>query len=484
MRTVRILAVLLVAAVAFGGGYVLRGRSAGGSSDSGRRILYYVDPMHPAYTSDKPGIAPDCGMRLEPVYADGGGPPAHAPQAPRKILYYRDPADHAYHADVPGLNPETGNTLEAVYEEPAAMPPGTIQITPARQQLIGVRFADVTAERGRRTVRTSGQVTHDETRVAHVHTRFDGWVERVHADFTGQVVRKGQVLLTVYSPEMLASQQELLLAARARSTMSGSSLSSAMEHSESLFSAARRRLELWQLTDAQIDRVLASGEPVRTVPVVAPAPGYVIERNVFPNQRITAETDLYTIVDLSRVWILADVFEADLGSVRIGQPVRVRLPYADSPPLTARVSYIQPQMDPTTRTMKVRLEVANPGLRLKPNMFVDVEFDFPGAERLTVPADAVIDTGTSQVVFVDRGNGLLEPRAVSTGERTDGRVAIAGGLTAQDRVVASGAFLVDSESRLRAAAAAVKPAPAPPAGAPARTSHPGGAAHAWEPSHD
>jgi len=484
MRVVRILAVLLVAAVAFGSGYVLRGRSAGGSSDNGRKVLYYVDPMHPAYTSDKPGIAPDCGMRLEPVYADGGGRPAHAPQAPRKILYYRDPADHTYHADLPGLNPETGNTLEAVYAEPAVLPPGTIQITAERRQLIGVRLADVTAERGGRTVRTSGQVAYDETRISHVHTRFDGWIERVHADFTGEMVRKGQVLATIYSPEMLASQQELLLAARARTTMSGSSLSSAMQHSESLFTAARRRLELWQFTDAQIDRVLATGEPIRTVPVVAPATGYVTERNVFPNQRITADSDLYTIVDLSRVWVLADVFEADLSSVRIGQSVRVRLPYAESAPLTARVSYIQPQMDPTTRTMKVRLEVANPGLRLKPNMFVDVEFELPGAERLTVPGDAVIDTGGSQMVFVDRGNGNLEPRTVITGERANGRVAIVSGLTAEERVVASGAFLVDSESRLRSAAAAVKPATPPASNSPARGAQAKGAEHAAEPSHD
>jgi RND family efflux transporter MFP subunit len=484
MRVARILVVLLVAAVAFGGGYLLRGRSANGASDNGRRVLYYVDPMHPAYTSDKPGIAPDCGMRLEPVYADSDGRAAHAPAPAGKILYYRDPADHAHRAEGRGVNPETGNTLEPVYDGPATLPPGTIQITPERQQLIGVRFADVTSERGGRTVRTSGQVTYDETRIAHVHTRFDGWVERVHADFTGQMVRKGQVLLTVYSPEMLASQQELLLAARARSTMSGSSLSSAMEHSESLLAAARRRLELWQLTGAQIDRVLATGEPIRTVPVVAPASGYVTERNVFPNQRITAESDLYTIVDLSRVWVLADVFEADLSSVRIGQPVRVRLPYAESAPLTARVSYIQPQMDPATRTMKVRLEVANPGLRLKPNMFVDVEFEFPGAERLTVPADAVIDTGGSQMVFVDRGNGNLEPRTVATGDRANGRVAIVSGLTAQERVVASGAFLVDSESRLRSAAAPVKPATPTPSGSPARAAHANGAAHTAEPSHD
>jgi RND family efflux transporter MFP subunit len=455
MKIVKILFVVLLIAVAFGGGYLARGRSAAAtatkSDAGGRRILYYVDPMHPAYKSDKPGIAPDCGMALEPVYADGGGPAAGT--TARKILFYRDPKAPSYTAHAPGLNPETGNTLEPVYGPSTdTAPPGTVRIPPDRQQLIGVKFATVTSEGGGRTIRTVGKVAVDETRIAHVHPRFEGWIEKVRVDFTGQVVRRGQTMVTVYSPEMLASQQELLLARKARDLMSGNPLQSAASHGDSLFAAARQRLQLWGLTDAQINRVLETGEPIRSIDLPAPTSGFVMVRNAFPNQKVTPDSDLYTIADLSHVWVVADVYEADITSIQVGQSASVQVPYATgSTPLSAKVSYIQPEVDPTTRTIKVRLELPNPGTRLKPDMFVNAAFDVPGVERLTVPTDAVLDAGDRQTVFVDRGNGYLEPRQVTVGERLGDRIAIAGGLTAGERVVASGTFLVDSESQLRSA---------------------------------
>jgi RND family efflux transporter MFP subunit len=466
MKAFKFLLVVVLVAVAFAGGYLVRnGRSGAATADGQRKVLYWVDAMHPAYKSDKPGIAPDCGMKLVPVYADGAGavPPV---ATERKVLYYRDPAQPGYRADKPGLNPETGNELQPVYaNEPAVMPAGTIRIPTERQQLVGVKFATVELEGGRRNVRTVGQITFDETRIAHVHTRFEGWIERVLVNFTGDVVRKGEPMVTVYSPEMLASQQELLLAARARDVMRDNPLPSAAEHGDSLFAAARRRLQLWDLRDEQIDEVLKTGTPVRTVTVVSPISGFVTERNAFPNQKVTPDTDLYTIVDLTHVWVLADVFQGDIGVVNIGGTARVTLPYGEQAPLTARVNYIQPQVDPTTRAMKVRLDVSNPGMRLKPNMYVNVDFSLAQPERLTVPADAVLDTGGRQVVFVDRGEGYLEPRSVALGERVGDRISVLRGLTAGERVVASGTFLVDSESRLQSAAAtmgapaAMEPAP-------------------------
>jgi RND family efflux transporter MFP subunit len=183
--------------------------------------------------------------------------------------------------------------------------------------------------------------------------------------------------------------------------------------------------------------------------------GVVTERNAYPNQRVTPDSDLYTIVDLSRVWIMADVFETDIGAIRPGTPARVVQSYAGAAPLPARVNYIQPQVDPMTRTLKVRLELANPGMRLKPDMFVNVEFDLPGHDRLVVPVDAVLDTGERQTVFLDRGNGYLEPRQVQIGERLGDRVAILSGIADGERVVASGTFLIDSESQLKAAAGAL-----------------------------
>ena len=482
MKAFKFILVIALVGTGFAAGLVVRGRSGSVTSASnvfGRKVLYWVDPMHPAYRSDRPGIAPDCGMTLEPVYADDGGPLPTLRDAPRRVLFYRDPKAPSFRASVPGLNPETGNELEAVYAEaPAPLSAGTVRIAPERQQLIGVKFADVLAERGMRQMRTVGQVTADETRIAHVHTHVDGWIERVLVDFTGDVVRKGQPMLTVYSPEMLASQQELLLAARARTTMAASPLDEAARHGESLFAASRRRLQLLDLSDAQIDEVLATGVPIRSVSVEAPVSGYITERNAFPNQRVTPESDLYTIVDLSHVWVLADIFETDAAFIALGGTAKITLPYAGQSPLTARINYVQPLVDPTTRALKVRLDVPNPGLKLKPNMYVDVEIGVAQAERLTVPADAVLDTGGRQTVFVDRGNGYLEPRAVKAGERMGDRLTILSGLTVGERVVASGTFLVDSESQLKAAASGMG-APVPPTQAPAGASTP-----KEEPPHD
>jgi RND family efflux transporter MFP subunit len=421
MKLLKILALLVLLAATFAGGYVMRASKQSAPAAGQRRVLYYIDPMHPAYKSDKPGVAPDCGMRLEPVYADGGG--SAQPLAPSP--------------------------------QPLAPGPGSsaIRISPERQQLIGVTFATVEHGSTTRSIRSLGKVTIDETRVAHVHTRIEGWIEKVFVDFTGDVVKAGQPMLTIYSPEMLASQQELLLARRARDLMKANPLASAAEHGESLFEAARRRLQLWDLSDDQIQQVLSTGEPIRSITVHAPMGGFVSERKAFPNQKVTPDSDLYTITDLSRIWIMADVFESDITSIKLGDPAYVIFPNGGPPPLAAKVNYIQPQVDPMTRTLKVRLDADNPGMRMKPDMFMNVEFGIATASQLTVPAGAVLDTGDRQTVFVDLGNGYLEPRQVVIGERLGDRVTITRGLSAGERVVASGTFLVDSESQLKAAAA-------------------------------
>ena len=410
-------AVLLLVALAFGSGYLLRATKSAGKVSNAHQILYYVDPMHPAYKSDKPGVAPDCGMTLEPVYADGAAVTGTSGKA----------------ADAPG-------------------PPGAVRIAPERQQLIGVKFATVELSDQARSIRAVGKVTFDETRVAHVHTRIDGWIENVFVDFTGDFVKQGQPMLTIYSPEMLASQQELLLAARARDLMRDNPLASAAEHGNSLFEAARRRLELWQFKDDQIEQVLKTGQTIHSVTIYAPAAGFVTERKAFPNQKVTPDSDLYTITDLSRIWIVADVFESDITSIRVGDTAHVQFPNGNTLSLGAKVTYIQPQVDPMTRTLKVRLDAPNPGLRMKPDMFVNVEFGIAGPKELVVPAEAVLDTGDRQTVFVDLGNGYLEPRQVVVGERYGDRVAITSGLNAGERVVSSGTFLIDSESQLKAAA--------------------------------
>ncbi len=441
MKAVRVLAVLAALAAAFFGG---RWYASRGPKPPARKILYWQDPMHPAYKSDKPGVAPDCGMKLVPVYE--GEAPA-----------------------------------------PESKAPGAVEINAQRQQLIGVRYGTAEISAGAETVRTTGKVAIDETRVSHIHSRTEGWIDHVYVDFTGDVVRKGQPLLTLYSPDLLATQQEYLLAIKARNAMRSSPIQGVAADSISMVEASRRRLQLWDLTDAQIDEVERTGKPITNTTLFAPNSGYVMARNAFPNQKITPDAELYTVVDLSRVWVVASIFEYQAPMVHMGQAGVVSQPYGGGRSWHARVSYIQPQVDAQTRTIQVRLELVNPGLVLKPEMFVNVEFHSPGTPQLTVPAEAVLDTGLKKTVFLDLGAGHFEPREVETGQRVGDRIAVLRGLTAGDRVVTSGNFLINSESQLKAAAAgmagmpgmpgmaagaespqaggAAKPAPAPGAGA-------------------
>lgn len=462
MKALKAFFVLALVAAAFGGGYVFRARHEGNAAKPGeKKVLYWYDPMHPAYKSDKPGIAPDCGMQLVPKYAEEAAPAAsheghegHA-MADRKVAFYRDPQMPEYRSDKPGLNPETGNELVAVYEgDAAAMPAGTIQVSAEKQQLIGVRTAVAAMGQETRTVHAAGRVMADETRIARVHTRTEGWIEKVYADFIGKEVKEGQPLLTIYSPDLLATQQEYLLALKAKDSLAHSPLESTHGQMSSLIDASRRRLELWNLTPQQIDELARSGKPVRNITVYSPASGYVMARNAFPNQQVKPETDLYTIADLSRVWIFADVFESDLPLVRMGSHARLTLPSMPGRALSGRVTYINPQVDPATRTIQVRLEAENPQLHLKPEMFVDAEFHTGTGLRLMVPADAVLDTGERQTVFIDRGNGFFEPRRVQIGQRFDRQVEILSGLKPGERVVISGNFLLDSESQLQQPAGA------------------------------
>jgi len=263
------------------------------------------------------------------------------------------------------------------------------------------------------------------------------------------LIAKGDPLLSIYSPEMLSSEQEYLLAMRARETMRSNPSQEAASNADSLVGAARRRLELWDLSAAQLEEVEKSHTPIRAINLYSPASGYVTSRNAFPGQKVAPETELYAISDLSRIWIMADVFEVDLPKVGMGQSAWVTPASGTGGAFPARVTYIQPQIDPTTRALKVRLEAANPNLRLKPDMFVNVEFRIGLPGRVAVPADAVVNTGTRQTVFVDLGNGRLEPRAVEIGERLGDRVQILRGLRAGERVVSSGTFLVDSEAKLK-----------------------------------
>ena len=409
------LLVVLVIAAAFAGGYGYgrwygKPAEAAGSAKGERKILYWVDPMHPQYKSDKPGIAPDCGMKLVPVYADGAAPGAAE-----------------------------------------AMPPGTVEISAEKQQLIGVAFGTAEYETMSDSIRAAARVTLDETRIAKVQPKIEGWIDQVFVDFTGKLVRQGDPMLTLYSPDALATQQEYLLALKAQHTMHDNPVHEMMESTDNLVAAAKKRLELWDIGDRQIEEIGRTGETVKNLTLDAPIAGFVMERNAFPKQHVTPETVLYTVADLSTVWVLADVFEYEAANVRLGQAASLTLAYLPGRVFRGRISNILPQVDATTRTLKVRLQFDNPGYALKPDMYGEVELQTGGLRKLVVPATAVPNSGDRQVVFLDRGDGHFEPRAVTIGAQTGGRIEILSGLQEGDRIVTSGNFLIDSESQLKAA---------------------------------
>ena len=427
MKPLRLALVVALIAAGFAGGVGYArwsaARAVASAPVEAPRPRYHC-PMHPEYVSDTPGTCPICGMALVPIEGERPAPTGQAPH---------------------------GGAVAAP-SDASSLPPGTIRVSLEKQQLIGVTYGTVESTSTSRTLRAVGSVAIDETRITKVHTRVDGWIEKVHVDFTGKPVREGQPLLTIYSPELLATQQEFLLAIRQQEQMRSNPVAGIARDSDALVDSARRRLQLWNLTDAQIDQVASTRTPIPNVPVLSPATGYVLARNAYPGQRVTPETELYALADLTRVWIVADVFEADAGSIRPGMTARIALPYGERR-LTGRVSFIVPQLDPASRTLKVRIETDNPGQALKPDMFVNVEFDLASERHLTVPADAVLDSGTHQVVFVDLGDGYLEPRRVQIGDRLSGRVVIREGLKEGERIVTSGTFLIDSESQLKAATA-------------------------------
>jgi Cu(I)/Ag(I) efflux system membrane fusion protein len=328
-----------------------------------------------------------------------------------------------------------------------------------KQQLIGVKTALVTRAPFLRTIRAVGRVTYDETRLHHVHTKIAGYVEKLYANATGETVRSGQPLLEIYSPELLASQQEYLVALRARARTADSTLPSVAGSGEQLLESARRRLELYDVTDEQIGELERTGQARRNITLDAPISGTILQRMVAQGERVEPEMTLLDIADLSRVWVVAAVYEYELPFVYQGQEATMSLSYLPGRAFEGRVSLVYPVLDAATRTAQVRLEFDNPGLLLKPDMFADVELSADLGERLAVPDTAVMDTGTRSVVFVDKGDGFFEPREVRIGLRLPDHYEILDGLTEGERVLTSANFYVDSESKLKAALAAMDEAP-------------------------
>jgi Cu(I)/Ag(I) efflux system membrane fusion protein len=396
--------------------------------------IKYQCPMHPSIVMDQPGKCPICGMdlvRMTPASASAGDPGS---------------------APVEGLAP--------------------ITIDPSRQQLIGLRTAPVTEGKVGGTWRTNGRVVMDETRVRRVTLKVPAFVERVYADFTGKPVRQGEPLFSVYSPELLAAQEEYLLALRTRQALGqGGGMAT---DGDALVAAARRKLQLWDVPQATLERLAETGESTRSLTLVSPISGVITKKDVVEGARLEVGATPYEIVDLSRVWVLADVYESELRHVKVGMTATMQLKAFPNRIFAGKVSFLDPVLDPTTRTVKVRLEFPNPDGDLRPEMFGEVVLRGATREGLRIPSDAVIPTGNTQVVFVALGGGRFQPREVRLGESDGKSVEVTSGLKAGDQVVTGANFLVDSESRMRASLAALAasssgsaPAAPPPASPPA-----------------
>ncbi len=347
---------------------------------------------------------------------------------------------------------------------PAEAPLAPLQLTAERMQSIGVKTGVVEAKVVHDQLRAAGNVEFDETRLAYVQVRFPGWIQKVFADSTFQYVHKGQPLFTIYSQDLVTTEQEYLLAKQNQSLLASSTVPGVASGATSLVSGAAARLEQWQVPAREVDQLEKTGKAQHEIEIDSPVSGYITERNALPNMYVQPDTKLYAVADLSTVWVYAQVYQTDLGRIKPGVPAVVT---ADSYPgreFSGRVDFMWPQVDMTTRTVKVRLVFANPGLKLKPGMFVNVRFEIPMGRQIVIPTSGVFQSGDRQIAFIDHGEGNFEPREIELGPQIAEESVVLKGLNAGDRIVTSANFLIDSESQLQAALGSYVPPP-PGAGA-------------------
>lgn len=441
---------------------------ASGQQDSGeRKVLYWYDAMNPQRHYDKPGKAPD-GMDLVPAYADqsttsvarGAAPqtgPTNLPGTPgqpRKILYWYDAMHPAFRSDKPGIAPDCGMTLIPKYADDnlSKMPDGTVIIPHDKQVLAGVRTTLVERKPLMRDIQTTAQIVADETRISHVHVKVAGYIDRVFVDYVGQLVNKGDALFTLYSPDLVSTEEEYLIAKRGNAILGAAPFANVAQGAQSLLDSTRQRLKLWDISDEQIKKLDETGKVERDLTFYSPVTGFVTDRKAFAQTSVTPDTELYTVTDLSSVWATADIFEYEVPFVHVGQRATFSLSYFPGKKYSGAISYIYPTVDPQTHTVKVRVQVPNPDFTLKPQMFANAQLHINYGTQVLVPQEAVLDSGTVQQVFVVRDGGFFEPHKVTLGPVIDGNVAILSGLKPGERVVTSGNFLIDSESRMKTSA--------------------------------
>jgi membrane fusion protein, copper/silver efflux system len=443
MKT-RILTIAL--AWSLGVGLIAATFTIGCGKGAASRAVKYHCPMHPTVVSDKKGSCPICGMDLV-LMADQPQPTSAAPAD--QPAQYHCPMHPTVVSDKKGSCPICGMDLvpiEKDKDEHAGHPSGVpglaaVSITPDIRQRMGLTTGVIEKRHLARDVRTSARIVADETRLYHVTTKIDGWIEKLFTATIGQFVKQGEPLFSIYSPELVAAQQELLTA-----TQSGV---------PEMAAAARERLTLWDVSAEQIDRLLATRKIEKTLTLYAPASGSIMERRLSAGHRAMAGEVLMTLADLSSVWADADIYQSDLAHVQLGMAVELTLPYWPEKRFVGKVTFLSAALDPASRTLKARIEVPNPDLLLKPEMFGVARLKYDLGEGNAIPEAAVMRTGEHTYAFKEGGAGRLIPVEIEIGPRADGYFQLLGGLNEGDKVVTSANFLVDSESALKAALAAM-----------------------------
>ena len=379
-------------------------------------IEYWTCTMHPSVRMTEPGTCPICAMDLVPVIKS---------------------------------SPTTSGNEPTNAAEQSASDESTFTVDPRRQQLINVQTTEVEVRSLEKIIRTVATLEMDETRIEHIHPKFQGWIERVFVDFTLQHVNQGDPLFSIYSPELVSTQEEYLLALKTAENLTESPFEHVSNGARSLFEATRRRLELFDITDAQIEQLEKSGEVQKTLIIYSPVSGHVMERNAFPNMYVTPETRIYTVADHTKIWAYVEIYENEISYVRKGQRVAMTTAAYPGKVFSGNITYVYPHLNEKTRTMRVRLEFPNPDLKLKPGMYSNIEVQVPLGASLTVPESAVLRTGKRDLVFVDLGSGQMQSRLVEVGARAGGYYEILKGLRTGERVVSAANFLIDAESKVQ-----------------------------------
>ncbi len=417
-----------------------------------RKIKYWWDPMMtPPFIADAPGKSP-MGMDLVPVYEEGAAP---SPGGSDSVTTYYCPMHPTYTSDHPGDCPICNMRLLPMKDGPQITASGveghaTVTIDAARQQLIGVRFGVVESKSVQASIRAVGRVEYDERRLSSVNLKFAGFIEELFVKSVGEEVKAGDPLFSIYSPELMEAQRNYVLAL-ASAPPNGQATAGSLAFTQATLRSARERLLLLDLTEAQIHELELTREVQRVTTIFSKSAGIVTQRNLVQGSAIEPGRALFELADLSTVWVHADVYEYELPLVRVGLKARVELPSQQGDPILGDVVFVYPYLNEATRTARVRVEIQNDERKLKPGMFATLFIASELGEQLVIDDQAVLDTGTRQLVFVDLGAGRFEPRKVRLGQQADGQAVVLEGLAEGERVVVSGNFLVDSESRLKSA---------------------------------